>query len=209
MMHRNITIETPSLSTLFDQNLQNLINAMASSFYVTHGRGRAHGSMISQEDLANEGCLGATTAYTSFDPSLGHTGDAVQSFRTHAFPYIKNAMSTYCRKFGHPLSISEKAARDELGSITGIGVVHIDQFGDDEEFDVPVGSGIEVSQDVDEYFLAGFTELERILVKDYMIDGYSLQELSDRHNISKSRAGEIIRGLAGRMRERAERYEID
>jgi DNA-directed RNA polymerase specialized sigma subunit len=165
--------------------------------------------MISQEDLALEGYVGATIAYGSFDPSLGHTDDVVQSFRTHAFPYIKSAMLTYCRKFGHALSISEKAARDDLGSIIGIGVVHIDQFDDDEEFDIPVGSGVEISQDVDEYFLAGFTELERNLVKDHMIDGYSLQELSNRHSVSKSRAGEIIRKLTERMKTRAENYVKD
>jgi RNA polymerase sigma factor (sigma-70 family) len=204
-MYENTT-EDPSLETLFDQNLQNFINAIAFRFYNTYGRGKSNSSMISQEDLANEGCLGATTAYRSFDPSLGYTDNIFQSFRTHAYPYIKNAMLTYCRKFGHSLSISEKAARDELGLLINIGVVHIDQFGDDEEFDIPAGSGIDVSQDVDEYFLAGFTELECILIKDYMIDGYSLQELSDRHNISKSRAGEIIRGLTARMQTRAEDY---
>lgn len=201
-MHESTTTEKTPLEVLFDKNLQDLINAMASTFY----RGKSHSAMISQEDLANEGCLGATIAYESFDVSLGRTNNVAQSFRTHAYPYIKNAMLTYCRKFGHSLSISEKAARDELGLLINIGVVHIDQFGDDEEFDIPVGSGVNVSQDVDEYFLVGFSEFERILIKDNIIDGYSLKDLSDRYHISKSRAGEIIRGLTERMKIRAEDY---
>ena len=203
----NDTTEKPSLDTLLDQDLHNLINCIASQFFGKYGRHSIHSSMITQEDLAQQGFFGAITAYESFDPNLGYTDNAVQSFRTHTFPYIKSAMLTYCRKFGHSLSISEKAARDDWRSMIDISVVHIDQFDDDdEEFDVPVGSGVEVSQDVDEYFLVGFTPLERNLVKDHMIDGYSLQDLANRHHISKTRAGEIIRGLTDRMKIRAENY---
>lgn len=203
----NDTTEKPSLDILLDQNLSNLINCTASQFFGKYGKHNSNSAMITQEDLAQQGFFGAMTAYESFDPSLGYDDNVIPWFRAHAYPYIKNSMLTYCRKFAHSLSISEKAARDDWGSMVEIGVVHIDQFDDDEEFDVPVGSGVEVSQDVDEYFLAGFTQLERDLVKDHMIDGYSLQELSDRHRISKSRAGEIIRGLADRMKAKAESYE--
>lgn len=205
-MSNDIT-EKPSLEILLDQNLNDLINCTASQFFMKYGKCSIHSAMITQEDLALEGFMGATLAYESFDPSLGYTDDIVRSFRTHAFPYIKNRMLVYCRKFGHSLSISEKAAREDWRAMIDVGVVHIDQFeNDDHEFDVPVGSGVEVSQDVDEYFLIGFSRLERDLVKDHMIEGYSLQECSDRHRISKSRAGEIIRGLTDRMRERAENY---
>ncbi len=208
-MNNNTIVEKPSLDALLDQNLHDMVNCVASQFYGAYGKRNIHSVMISQEDLALEGYVGVTIAYRSFNTGLGHTNDVIQSFRTHAFPYIKNAMLTYCRKFGHSLSISEKAERDDLGSIIRIGVVHIDQFDDDKEFDIPVGSGVEISQDVDEYFLAGFTKFERDLVKDHMIDGYSLQELSNRHSISKSRAGEIIRKLTDRMKTRAENYVKD
>ena len=203
----NDTTEKPSLDTLLDQDLNNLINCTASVFFGKFGKHNPNSAMITQEDLAQQGFFGVMTAYASFDLSLGYDDNVIPWFRSHAYPYIKNAMLTYCRKFSHSLSISEKAARDDWRSMINIGVVHIDQFNDDEEFDVPVGSGVEVSQDVDEYFLAGFTQLERELVKDHMIEGYSLQELADRHRISKSRAGEIIRGLTDRMRVRAENYE--
>lgn len=204
----NDTLEKPALDVLLDHNLHNLIQCTASHFYGVYGK-RKHGVMITQEELALEGYVGVTVAYESFDPNLGFTDNAIQSFRTHAYLYIKNAMLTYCRKFGHSLSISEKAARSEFKDIISIGVVHIDQLDDDEEFDVPVGSGVEVSQDVDEYFLAGFTDFERSLVKDRIIDGYSLQEVSARHGLSKSRAGEILRELTERMRIRAENYVKD
>ena len=140
---------------------------------------------------------------------MGHTSDIAKSFRTHCYPYIKNAMQTYCRKFGHALSISEKAARNEFKDIISIGVVHMDQMDEDEDFDLPVGSGVEISHDVDNYLLAGFSEFERNLIKDNMIDGYSLQEISERYSLSKSRAGEILRGLTERMRIRAQNYDQD
>jgi RNA polymerase sigma factor (sigma-70 family) len=208
-VNNDTTTEKLPLDALLNQDLHDMINSLASQFYGVHGKRNIHSVMISQEDLALEGYVGATIAYRSFDPDLGHTDDVAQSFRTHAYPYIKNAMLTYCRKFGHSLSISEKAARDDLGAIINIGVIHIDQFDEDKEFDIPIGSGVEISQDVDEYFLAGFTEFERNLVKDHMIDGYSLQELSDKYGVSKSRAGEIIRKLTDRMRIRAENYVKD
>jgi len=118
-------------------------------------------------------------------------------------------MLTYCRKFGHSLSISEKDARSEFKNIINIGVVHIDQLNEDEEFDLPVGSGVEVSRDADEYLLAGFSEFERKLIRDNIIEGYSLQEIAGRYSLSKSRTGEILRSLTRRMRKRAENYEQD
>ena len=195
-----------SLDALLDQNLHDLVNCTASRYYGAYGKGRPNSIMITQEDLALEGYVGIATAYESFDPSRGFSDNEKQSFRTHIYPYMRNAMLTYCRKFGHSLSISEKSAREDLNTIINIGVIHIDQCNEDEEFDIPIGSGVQASRDIDEYFLIGFTDFECLLVKDHILDGYSLQELSDRHQISKSRAGEIIRGLMDRMRIRAEYY---
>jgi RNA polymerase sigma factor (sigma-70 family) len=210
----NDTIEKPSLETLLTSEILDLVSATASQFYAIYGRRSKHSVMITQEDLASHGYLAATVAYKSFDPNLAFNTDLVTAFRTYAFPYIRSAMMTYCRKFSHPMSISEKSAREEWGTISSIGIVHIDHMngakcGGDEsdQFDIPIGSGVDsLEQDINDYFFAGFTEFERKLVRDHMIDGYSLQELSSRYNISKSRAGEIIRGLTDRMRERAENY---
>ena len=202
----NDILEKPALDVLLDNNLHNLVQATASRYYSAYGRYAAHSVMISQENLAQEGYVGLTVSYDSFDPNLGHTKDVAQSFRTHCYPYIKNAMLTYCRKYGHALSISEKAARDEFKDIISIGVVHMDQLDEDEEFDLPIGSGMESFQEED-YLLEGFSEFERSLVRDNMIDGYSLQEISERHSVSKSRAGEILRRLTERMRIKAENYD--
>ena len=205
MIH-GITEEKPTLEYLLDEDLHDLINATASQFYNNYGR-NSKSAMITQEYIAGEGFFATVVAYKSFLPERGSSDNPRVSFRTHAFPYITNAMLVYCRKFGHPMSIGEKAARDELGHIRDIGVVHIDQFDDDDEFDIPAGSGVESSQDVEDYFMVGFTELQKDLIRGHILDGYPLQVVSDRNGISKSRASEIIRELKGRMKERAENYE--
>jgi RNA polymerase sigma factor (sigma-70 family) len=210
------TIEKPSLDVLLNQDLHDLINATAFRFYAVYAKRSQHSAMISQEDIAAQGFFGVMTAYQSFDPSIGYDDNLIPWFRSHAYPYVKNAMLTYCRKFSHSLSISEKAAREDWGDICSIGVVHIDHEhnrGSDQQqgsFDIPTGSGMDAAGlDIDDYFFAGFSQLERNLVKDHLLDGYSLQEVSKRHQISKSRASEIIRGLKGRMEERAKDYVKD
>ena len=214
-MDNDTVIEKPSLDARLNQDLHDLINATAFRFFAVYGRRSLHSSMISQEDLAQHGFLGAMTAYESFDPSKGYDDNLIPWFRSHAYPYIKNAMLTYCRKFSHSLSISEKSAREDWGEICSIGVTHIDHLrhgGGDEHssFDIPIGSGMDIlEQDIDDYFFAGFSQLERDLARDHLIDGYSLQEVSKRHQLSKSRASEIIRGLKDRMRARAEEYVKD
>ncbi|MEE8113311.1 MAG: sigma-70 family RNA polymerase sigma factor [Nitrososphaerales archaeon] len=205
----NDTLEKPALDVLLDNDLHNLVQCTASQFFGFYGRRAVHSVMITQEDLATEGYVAVMVAYQSFNPNLGFTSNIVRWFRTHAYPYITNAMSTYCRKFGHALSISEKSSRSDLPNLVGIGIVHMDQLDEDQEFDLPVGSGVEISHDVDEFFLAGFSAFERKLVRDHMIDGYSLDEISKRYQLSKSRAGEILRGLTERMKTRAEDYVKD
>ena len=204
------TATLPSLDALLDQDLHDLINCMATRFNQAYNK-YTYSAMISHEDLALEGYMGATLAYQSFDPMLCYTTNIVKSFRTHAFPYIKNAILTYCQKFSHQLSISQKCARDDWDTLIKIGVVHIDrQYGlnSDMQFDIPIGSGVDfVQQDIEDYFLVGFSELERNLVKDYIIDGYSLQELSDRYDICKTTVRKMITRLTERMRGRAIDYE--
>ena len=213
-MNNNTAVEKPSLDALHDQDLHDLINATAYNFYAAYSKHSSCSAMISQEDLALEGYVGITTAYVSFDPNFGYINNVAKvSFRTYAYPYMKNAMLTYCRKFSHSLSISEKSAREDWNDICNIGIIHIDDHqgsGDNHTFDIPIGSGVDIlEQDIDGYFLVGFTEFECNLVKDYLINGYSLTEVSSRNQISKSRASEIIRGLKERMQERAKRYVED
>lgn len=207
-MNGNVVLEKPPLDTLLDHDLHNLIQCMASRFCSKYRKHSLHSVMITQEDLALEGYLGVTIAYESFDANMGFTDNIAQSFRTHAYPYIQNAMSTYCRKFIHTLSISEKAARSELPSMTDINIVHIDQL-EDINFDIPIGSGMNVSYDIDEYFFKGFNHFECSLVKDHILEGYSLRETSQRHGLSKSRTREIISNLIQRMKARAELYVQD
>lgn len=200
----NDTIAKPALEVLLDTDLQDLIECLASNYYRNYGR-RAHSSMITQEDLAREGFVAVVAAYRSFNPGLA-SNNLHRSFRTFVFPYINNAMNTYCRRFAHTLSISEKAARFGFQDMININVIHMDQLDEDSEFDVPVGSGIETSHDIDEYFFAGFSDFERTLAKERFLDGYTLLEVANRNGLSKSRAGEILRGLTERIKIKAENY---
>ena len=195
------TLEKKPLEELLDSDTNDMIACLASRYRAKYNR-QSNSSMISQGDLVSEGYVGATVAYQTYDPEKA-------SFRTYAFPYIINAMLTYCRKFSHALSISERSAREDFPVIAGINVIHIDQYDDETEFDIPVGSGVETNQDVDEYFLTGFNDFERELVKDHMLNGCSLQDLAIRHDMSKSRIGEIMRGLTDRMKMRAQNYDKD
>ena len=193
--------EKPSLEELLDQDLKDMINAMAAK-YMAPFASKPHGSMISHADVVSEGMIGVMRAYNAFDPNGG------AAFKTFAFTPIRNAMLAYCRKFSHTLTISEKAARDDMGTLNGIGVVHIDQLNVDEgeTFDIPVGSGVEVQNDAEEFFFRGFTDFEAQLARDHLVEGYSLQEIAMRHDMSKTRAREIIQELKVRMQSRADRY---
>lgn len=201
-MNRGTThsLDKPTLESLisnpdFSRTAQNLANHYARIY--------RNNAMIDPADLLSEALLAATTAYISFDVTRGVT------FKTHAFPYMKHAVQTYCNKFCHILTISEKAARDNLGAMTDIGILRIDQHpaGEDGgEFDIPVGSGLDLHYDIEEFFFAGFSELEKNLVRDYLVNDLSIRELSAKYNISKSRIGSIISGLTHRMQERARNY---
>jgi DNA-directed RNA polymerase specialized sigma subunit len=162
--------------------------------------------MITQEDLALEGYVGITVAYKSFNPNLGNKNDLIKSFRTHAYRYITNMMMTYCRKFSHVLSISERSAREEIGVVNDIGIVRIDHETNGVEFDIPVGSGVELNSDMEEYFFVGFSELERDLVRGHVIDGHTITKLSKDCDMTKSQVSKIIKSVMERMRGRAENY---
>lgn len=194
---RNEDVATkPELDSLLDKNLDNLIQGLAHKYFWRHGKNQST-SIVSQKDLVSEGYLGAIVAYESFDTAFN------TKFSTHAYPYIVNAMSAYCRKFGHPLSISEKSARTDLEALSGIKTTHIDQL---EEFDVP-SSGMELPPEIDKELLLGLSQLESDLLLDHVVMGYSLAELGQIYKMSKSRAGEMIRSSKQRIRERIKNYE--
>ncbi len=195
----------PSLEELLDDKLMGIAEGMAKVLVVKYGRYNAQ-ALITVDDLRDEALLAAATAYASYDPSRGAL------FSTYVYPYMRHAMQTYCKKFGHVLTISEKDSRDFMAEINGISVLRIDQCvanTDGEEFDIPVGSGAKCSLDVDDFLLRGFNTLERNIIKDHYIDEYSLREIAMRHKISKPRVGVMIRDLKDRMKERAERYVQD
>lgn len=202
----NDVMEKPALDALLDTDLHELVECTASRYYRVYGKNATHSSMITQEDLALEGFAAIVAAYASFDPVRASNEDLNKAFRTFVFPYMNNAMKTYCRKFGHALSISEKAARFGFNDMIGINVIHMDQLHEESEFDIPVGSGIESSCDVDDFFFAGFSEFERKISKERFLEGCTLQEIADRNGMSKSRTGEVLRGLTERLRIKAEDY---
>ena len=210
-MNNNLEIHKPSLDSLFTQQLHDLVNAIANRHYYQYGR-RGNSPLISQEDLAQEGMVAVAVAYKSFNPSLGYTTDDKKSFRTHAWRYITSAMRTHCVRYGHPLSISEKAARRELDVISSIHVVRIDSVGTNDnqhKFDIPVCSGVEVGLDANDYLMIGFSQMERDMLTDHILNNYSLAEVGSKHGMSKSRASEIIIDLTARMKPRAEEYVKD
>ncbi len=194
-----IAQDKPTLEQLLDDtSFNNTVRNLAYNFYGKFGSN----PMVSIEDLTNEGLLAAATAYTSFDYSRGFL------FKTHAFPYIKHAMQTYCRKFCHVLSISEKESRLHLDDMLNVGVLRIDQKQDDEnsDFDIPVGSGVDISN-VGEYFFIGFSAFEKLLAQDYFLNDLSTRELSLKYNVSRSRVGSIMQDLTRRMRDRVNQDE--
>lgn len=194
-----ISQDKPTLEQLLDDtSFKTTVRNLAYKFYRKFGSN----PMVSIEDLTNEGFLAAATAYISFDHTRGFL------LKTHAYPYMKYAMQTYCRKFCHVLSISEKEARVHLDDMLNVGVLRIDQKQDDEnsDFDIPVGSGVDISN-VGEYFFIGFSAFEKRLAQDYFLNDLSTRELSLKYNVSRSRVGSIIQDLTRRMRDRVNQDE--
>ena len=194
------SLTKPSLEDLLeDPGFKRTVDNLAYGFITKYGSN----PLIDREELRNEALLAATIAYGSFDPERGCR------FKTHAFPYMQNAMNTFCRRYCHVLSISEKDARTHLGDMLGVGIMRIDQHQDEngEEFDIPVGSGVEANYDLADFLFTGFTAFERTIATEYFLEEKSLQNIAHKYNMSKSRVGSIIAGLRTRMARRAEDVE--
>jgi len=196
-----VTVTTPkeSLTELLDDNLNDMVASLATTYYNMY-KYSDRGSLIEQEDLEGEGFIAVAIAHESFDPSRG-------KFRTWAFPYVNKAMTNFCLKFRHPLSISEKAARRDIPTIMDIGIMHLNWPDEDgNDFDIPVASGVDSSNETIEYFFHGFNKFEQKLLKENILDGDSLQEVALRHNLSKSQVRTIIIRLKDRMKLRVREY---
>lgn len=199
-IQEKLPLQTLVSEDSFQKTLMNLVN-----HYSTRYISRESNGVIDSSDLFNEAILGAATAYRTYDPNRGVL------FKTYAYPYMKHLIESHCKRYCHSLTISEKASRDNLCDMTDVGLIYIDQLIDNEQysendFDIPVGSGVEYSDDVNEYFFMGFSNFEKQIARDHMINNYSLAELAIKYSISKSRAGSIIKGLIERMKDRARRY---
>jgi RNA polymerase sigma factor (sigma-70 family) len=196
---RETTTEKQSLDNLFDENLNDTVNALAQTYYQAY-RNNTHGrALISVEDLEGEGAMALTVAYRSYDPNKG-------KFSTWAYPYVRNAMQEYCLRFCHTLSISRQAARTELPKMLGVGVVHIDQLEEGSEFDIPAGSGMQSLDEARDYFFSSLGGFERKLMEDYLLNNLSLRQVAMRNQISASRAGKIIRKATDDIKVKVEEY---
>lgn len=186
---------------VLNQDFQNLLKRTARRYAYKYSK-FSGSSSLEVDDLISEGFIAANTAYNSYDPKFGAT------FVTYAYPYIRHAMDSYCRRYCHVLTISEKESRDYLGDLINRSVLRIDQddSSDGNEFDIPASSGLEVEFDVDDYFFAGFSSFEKELARSNMIEGKTINELAVKYNISRSRIGVIIKELKDRMKEKAEEY---
>lgn len=215
-MSQDVTAQDkPSLESLishpgFSRTVQNLASEFIRTYY--------NSQMIETADLLSEALLAATTAYQTFDHTRG------VSFKTYAYPYMRHAVQTYCNKFCHSLTISEKAARYDLKRMTEIGILRLDQsplqFDQDDSGSESTNttscdtrlclpdaaSGIYTKIDMDEFFFAGFSATERELAREFLLNDLSIRELSIKYDISKSRVGSILSDLRNRMQEKARQY---
>ena len=194
-----ITTEKEPLKNLLNKDLNEMVASLATTFYNMYGKSD-RGSLIDRHDLESEGFLASAIAYDSFDPTLG-------KFSTWAFPYIKNAMTNFCLKFRHPLSISANAARTDITALMDIGVLHLNWPDEDgHDFDIPVASGVDQASETIEFFFKGFSDFEQELLKEHLLDDYSLQEIAFKHGMSKSHVRVLIKRLQARMKARAVDY---
>jgi RNA polymerase sigma factor (sigma-70 family) len=202
----NQIVDKPPLETLItEKNFVKMVDSLSFKTLRSSYRFNAEHPLVSQQDLVSEGITAACTVYKNFDPSKG-------AWTSYTYMYVLNAMQTFCKRNCHQLSISEKEARNHLGDMTKIGVVRIDSRpggGDDEkQFDIPVGSGIEVGQnEFEEFYFRGFAPLEVAMFKEHVLEDKTLQEIAIKYGVSKSNVYTTIDRLSQRMRERVEYYE--
>jgi RNA polymerase sigma factor (sigma-70 family) len=202
----NQTIVKPTLEQLVtDSGFKKMIEALAYRTIMQYRSGNTS-YLISKKDLVSEAIAAACAAYANFDPARG-------AWTTYTYLYALNAMQTYCKKFSHPLSISEKDARTNLPYLGSIGIMRIDQQidnTDEGKFDIPVGSGVEIVEEgvVDEY-LRGFSHDSIAMLKEHILEGKTLYQIGIKYGMSKSKVYNIIHKMMDRVKERVENEQND
>jgi len=199
----NQTISKPTLESLLElKDFKSMLNALSYKALRSSYRFHTSHPLVSKADLLSEGITAACSAYKNYDPSKG-------AWCSYTYMYVQNAMQTYCKKFCHSLSITEKDSRDNLADLTSIGVLHIDQqLEDGAKFDLPVGSGIEVGEnEIDEFYFRGFSSFETSLLKEHILEEKTLQEIAIKYKMSKSSVYTVVARLLERMKERIDYYE--
>ena len=184
-------------NTKFTKIVSNLVNRYSKKY---HNRDK--------NDLASEAMLASIIAYRSYDDTYNTT------FSTYAYPYMKHAIETFCKKNCHILSISEKAARRDMPVLYGIKTIDIDNHYNDNDLEIgqleiPVSSGINYLSDTEDFFFSGLSILEKNIARDYFINELCMRQIATKYNISKSRTGSIISFILKKMRDKTERYEQD
>lgn len=203
----NQIINKPSLESLLDnKDFKDMLNAVAYTALRSSYRFSQSHPIISKQDLVSEGIAAACSAYRNFDPAKG-------AWCSYVYMYIKNAMQTFCKKFCHSLSISEKESREYLGDMTKIGVTRIDApLSDDQQSSdyllPPSASGVDIhADDLDEFYLRGFQPIEITMFKEHLLEDRTLQDIANRHGVTKSTVNTTINMMYARIKERIEYYE--
>lgn len=189
--------EKPRLEDLLDDKskIMEQIRAMSYNFYKNYGCNTARG-IYSKEDLEREGILAVTRVYQKYDPSRG------AEFMTYAYPYIRNAMLSCCRRNSHALSISQRDSRKDMSTLNDINAISIEaQEENGVVFDIPVGSGYDYANETVEHYFRGFSDLEQNILQDHLLNDLTLREISDKYNIKKCTARNIIVNGKDRIRE--------
>ena len=196
--------DKPALESLIlDDEFQNTLKNLANHFIGRYSKFSTNGAMINRHDLISEGIASATTVYSEFDPSKGVL------FKTFAYPYCKHAMDSYCRRFSHPLTISEKASRRDLPTLHDVGILRIDQqiYSEEGEFDIPGSSGIESSVEVYEFAFKGLSPIHKKIAFDRFVNDMTIDEIARRYEIPSSTVFTILKKSKQKIQNRMENYE--
>lgn len=201
----NQIVDKPTLESLVtNKDFVSMVKALAYKTIRASYRFSTEHPIVSQEDLISEGITAACNAYKNFDPSKG-------AWTSYTYMYVLNAMQTFWKKNCHQLSISEKESRDHLEDMTKINIVRIAREDRDHgsiNFDIPVGSGVEVGQDeFEEFYFRGFSPVDVAMFKEHVFEDKTLQEIAFKYKVSKSNVYTTIQKLSQRMKDRIEYYE--
>ena len=202
----NQVINKPSLESLLaNKSFKSMLEAMSFRVIGTFCGGKSQ-YMISRKDLIGEAITAACAVYDRFNPALA-------GWNTFTYLYALNAMQTYCKKYNHPFSISEKDARDDFTYLNSIAVMRLDQIsqdGDEYQFDIPAASGMAITeQEIEETYFKGMSEPDVTMLKAYIFGKETMYSIGQRYNMSKSKVYNIIHRALNRIKEKLENGKED